>query len=181
MSATQQKKAESAAEPVCGMDATPRAEHRWLQRLVGDWTFEAEDSQPSGEPAGKATGRERVRALGDIWILAEGEGEMPGGTTGRTLMTLGYDPVRRRVVGTWIGSMMTHHWVYDGDLDTAAGVLRLESDGPSMADDGTLARYRDVIALRSDDERTLTASVREADGSWRPFMVSTYRRTRAQG
>ena len=104
---------------------------------------------------------------------------MPGGTTGRTLMTLGYDPVRRRVVGTWIGSMMTHHWVYDGEFDAARDVLTLESDGPSMADDGTMARYRDVIELRSDDERTLTASVREADGSWRAFMVSTYRRRRA--
>ena len=149
MSATQQKKAESTGGNRSVAWMPRRGQHRWLQRLVGDWTFETEDLQPSGQlsgqPSGKATGREHVRALGDIWILAEGEGEMPGGTTGRTLMTLGYDPVRRRVVGTWIGSMMTHHWVYDGEFDAARDVLTLESDGPSMAGDGTMARYRDVM------------------------------------
>ena len=33
------------------------------------------------------------------------------------IMTLGYDPQKKRFVGTLIGSMMTHLWVYDGALD----------------------------------------------------------------
>jgi hypothetical protein len=68
--------------------------------------------------------------------------------------------------------------VYDGALDAAERVLALESDGPSMAGDGTMARYRDAIELVSDDHRILTSSVRNADGTWTQFMTAHYRRTR---
>ena len=27
------------------MQAAPRQEHRWLERLVGEWTFEGEDQR----------------------------------------------------------------------------------------------------------------------------------------
>jgi hypothetical protein len=102
---------------------------------------------------------------------------MPGGTPATMIMTLGYDPQQKRFVGTWIGSMMTHLWVYDGALDATERVLALESDGPSMTGDGTMARYRDAIELQSDDHRILRSSVRDADGTWRPFMTAHYRRT----
>ena len=82
------------------------------------------------------------------------------------IMTLGYDPERKRFCGTWIGSMMTHFGVYDGALDAVERVLALKSDGPSMAGDGKMARYRDAIELRSDDHRILTSSVRGDDGTW---------------
>ena len=101
---------------------------------------------------------------------------MPGGAPATMIMTLGYDPQAKRFVGTWIGSMMTNLWVYDGALDATERVLALESEGPSMAGDGTMARYRDAIEIRDDDHRTLTSSVRSADGTWKQFMTATYRR-----
>jgi hypothetical protein len=72
--------------------------------------------------------------------------------------------------------MMTYLWVYDGALDAAERVLALDSDGPSMAGDGKMARYRDAIELASDDHRILTASVLGADGIWKQFMTAHYRR-----
>ena len=91
---------------------------------------------------------------------------MPDGGPATTLMTLGYDPQTKRVVGTWVGSMMTHMWVYDAELDPAGKVLALNSEGPSMEDDGTTSRYQDVIEFKSDDHRVLTARVQGADGQW---------------
>ena len=81
----------------------PQAEHRWLQQLVGAWTLDGEATMELGQPPATFTGTERVRSLGDLWFLAEGEGEMPGGGTATTLMTLGYDPQKGRFVGTFIG------------------------------------------------------------------------------
>jgi hypothetical protein len=102
---------------------------------------------------------------------------MPGCGAVTTLMTLGYDPARKRYAGTWIGSMMSHLWIYDGWLNETATVLTLESEGPSMAGDGTMAKYRDIIDLQNDDHRLLRTQVLGDGGEWRDFMVASYRRT----
>ncbi|MEX2220250.1 MAG: DUF1579 domain-containing protein [Candidatus Rokuibacteriota bacterium] len=156
--------------------AVPQKEHRWLEKLVGEWTSEGEATMAPGKPPEKFKGTESVRSLGGLWILAEGQGEMPDGGAATTMMTLGYDPNRKRFVGTFIGSMMTHLWVYDGALDAAARVLTLEAEGPSMAAEGQMATYRDVIEFKSDDLRVLTSHVRSDDGTWQGFMTANYRR-----
>ena len=104
------------------MKTEPQKEHQWLQKLVGEWTYEGEATMEPGEPPAKMTGTESVRSLGGLWILAEVQGEMPGGGVATTMMTLGYDPQKRRYVGTWIDSMMTRLWVYEGALDAAERV-----------------------------------------------------------
>ncbi len=151
-------------------------EHEWLQKLVGEWTFEAEATMEPGKPPERSTGTENVRSLGGLWILAEGQGDMPGCGPATMLMTLGYDPQKKRYVGTWVGSMMSHLWVYDGALDAAERVLTLDAEGPSMAAEGELAKYRDVIELKSDDHRVLTSHALGDDGEWHRFMTASYRR-----
>lgn len=158
------------------MRTEPQKEHKWLQKLVGEWTYETEASMGPGKPPEKATGSESVRTLGDLWVLCEGRGEMPGGGMADTLMTLGYDPEKKRFVGTWIGSMMTWLWIYDGSLDAAQRVLTLESDGPDFEIEGKLAKYWDVIEWKSDDHRVLTSHVLGEDGKWNQFMTANYRR-----
>jgi hypothetical protein len=162
------------------MQATPQQEHLWLQQLVGEWTSEARMTM-AAEPAEACKGTERVRSLGGLWILAEGQGEMPGGGSATMLMTLGYDPAKKRYVGTWVGSMMTHLWLYDGELDSSGKVLTLNSEGPDMSPGalpGKLARYRDVIEIKAADHRILTSHFLGDDGKWQQFMTADYRRTK---
>jgi hypothetical protein len=159
-------------------EITPQKEHQWLERLVGEWTSEAEMAAEPGKPPERCKGTERVRSLGGLWILAEGTGEMPGGGAAQTMMTLGYDPQRKRCVGTFVASMMTHLWIYEGALDAAGRVLTLETEGPSMAAEGTMTRYRDVMEVESDDHRVLTSHMLGEDGTWRLFMTAHYRRKR---
>ncbi len=158
------------------MNAEPQKEHRWLEALVGDWTYEAEAGAGPGQPSQKATGSETVRSLGRLWMLGEGLGKMPDGGDAKTQITLGYDPDRKRFVGTWIGSMMTHMFVYDGELDAAGKVLTLSTTGPSFAGDGKNAKYQDVITVKDADHRVLTSRVQGEDGQWTEFMTAHYRR-----
>lgn len=74
------------------------------------------------QPPQKSTETEKVRSLGGLWIQCKGQGEMCGGPA-TTMMTLGYDPQKQRFVGTWLGSMMTYLWLYDGEMDAAQRVL----------------------------------------------------------
>ncbi len=158
----------------------PTKFHQWLMQLVGSWQFESVAEMGPDQPPMKATGRETVRAIGDLWIVAEGEGEMPGGGLMKSVMTLGYDPLRAKFVGTWIGSPMAHMFVYEGELADAAGNtparLPLTTLGPSFADPTKMATYQDVLELHPDGQRMLYAQLLGDDGNWQQFMTATYRR-----
>jgi hypothetical protein len=156
-------------------------EHQLLQKLVGEWTSEGECVMEPGKPPTKMTGTESVRSVGGLWIVAEGSGEMPGGGPSTTIMTLGYDPQKKRFVGTFIGSMMTNMWVYDGSLDTSGNVLTLDTEGPQMGADGQmhegkLTKYKDIVEFKNDNERVLRSEMLGSDGKWTQIVSVTYRR-----
>jgi hypothetical protein len=158
------------------MKIEPQKQHEWLQQLVGEWTYESECSMEPGKPPEKFKGSENVRSIGELWVLGESHGEMPGGGIATMLITLGYDPQKQRYIGTWVGSMMSHLWLYDGSLDDTEKVLTLDTEGPSCAGEGKLVKYKDVIEIKSNDHRVLTSHMLGEDGEWRPFMTANYRR-----
>jgi len=158
------------------MQSEPTQEHAWLRELVGSWAYTSSCFMGPDKPAMEASGREVIRALGELWIVCENEGRMPDGQTMHAIMTLGYDPARQRFVGTWIGSPMTHMFLYEGQLDDQRRVLPLETTGPSMVEPTKTARYRDVIEVRSPDERAMYAEMLGDDGAWFRFMSANYRR-----
>jgi hypothetical protein len=146
----------------------PQAEHAWLQQLVGEWTAEMEMTMAPGQPPVRCKGVDRVRSLGGLWVI--GEGEVPGGGIAHNVMTLGFDPRTGRFAGTFVASVMTHLWVYDGGLDAQRKKLTLDCEGPSMAEEGgTLAKYQDAIEIVSPAHRVLTSRIRLPDGSWNQF------------
>lgn len=146
--------------------------HVWLKQLVGDWEVVA--TMPGHDPL--PTSRETVRAIGAFWIQAEGHGSMPSGDDYSSLLTLGYDPRVDHVVGSWIGSMMPHIFVYHGTLNAGSQELTLDCEGPDFADPTRSASFREVVTLLTDDHRTFTSSIEAADGSWTEIMRADYRR-----
>jgi hypothetical protein len=160
------------------MKAEPQKEHQWLDKLVGEWTYEHEAASEPGKTPEKFTGTETVRSLGGLWVVCEGRGEMPGGGASTTIMTLGYDPAKKRYVGTFIGSMMAQMWVYEGEMDPDGKVLTLDTEGPSFTAEGKTAKYKDSIELKSDDHRVLTSRFQDDDGNWHELMTAHYRRTK---
>lgn len=160
------------------MKSEPQKEHDWLLNLVGDWTFEGESIMGPDQPPMKSSGSETVRALGRLWIVGEGKAQMPDGSPGTMMITLGFDPRTGRFVGTWVGSMMTHLWVYDGALDAAGKVLTLDATGPSFTGEDSMSKYQDIITVESRDHRILTSRVMTDEGKWHQFMTVHYRRSK---
>ena len=154
----------------------PQEQHQWLHRMVGEWTGEGEALMEPGQATEKWKTTERVRSIAGLWVQAEGESEMPEGGLASTVMTLGYDPQKKRFVGSFIGSMMANLWIYEGTLDASRKVLTLDTEGPSFKGDGTLSKYQDVIEFVSDDHRLLKSRVLGEDGQWTEFMTASYRR-----
>jgi hypothetical protein len=69
--------AKTQQEPI--MNTEPQKEHQWLQKLVGEWTYETEAMMSPDQPPERATGTESVRSIGGLWVVGEGQGEMPCG------------------------------------------------------------------------------------------------------
>ncbi|GAA0843179.1 DUF1579 domain-containing protein [Cupriavidus pauculus] len=156
-------------------------EHRWLHKLVGKWIGEGEAQMGPDTPAQAWKIPEEVSQIGDLWVQGRSEGDFPGCAAATTVMTLGYDPSRKHFVGTFVGSMMTHMWIYEGDLEADGKTLTMRADGPSFTPDGNIvegkmAKYRDVVAFEDDDTRTLTSFMQTDDGQWMQIMQARYRR-----
>lgn len=150
---------------------TPHEQHRWLERLLGEWTY-GSPSEPDCD------GTEIVRPLGRLWVIGEGEGKMPDGAPALMRITLGYDPAKGHFTGTWVGSMMSHLWIYKGTLDATGQILTLDSEGPDFTNPGQTASYRDIIEFTSDNTRLLRSETPGPDGVWKEFMRLEYRRKR---
>lgn len=160
------------------MNAEIQKEHRWLQKLVGQWAGECECQIP-GQPPAKTSGTEVVRSIGGLWTVGEGEGECPmSKSLVQSIMTLGYDPQKQRFVGTFIASMMTHMWHYEGTLDESANRLVLDTQGPDFTGKSGLVRYQDIIEFTDDDHRILRSQVLGENGQWQEFMIGHYERVK---
>lgn len=158
------------------MKAEPQAEHEWLQQLVGEWTYASECDMGPGKPATRFEGTESVRSVGALWIIGEGKCEMPDGDTGTMIITIGFDPAKKQFVGTWIGSMMTLLWVYEGALDATRKVLTLEAEGPDFSSAGRRTKYQDIIEINGPNAHTFSSRMLGEDGTWRTIMTARYRR-----
>ena len=153
----------------------PQKEHAVLQNFVGEWESESEASMP-GMPAIKCKGTMSGKMLGSFWMVSDVKGEMPGGMKMSALYTLGYDPEKKKYIGTWIDSAISHMWTYSGTLDETGKKITLEAEGPNFMEPGKLSKYRDIYEFKSKDHMTLTSEMQGADGKWSPFMKGNIRR-----
>jgi uncharacterized protein DUF1579 len=162
-------------KPTAALDVPkPGPEHEWLHQFVGEWETEAE-CRAEGKSPMKSKGTERVRLIGDLWIVAEGQSIIMDKPM-TSILTLGYDSEQKKYVGTWIGSWMTHLWQYRGSLDKSGKTLTLETEGTCPQFPGTMAKFKEVMEVKSRDHRVFTSSMREKDGKWTTIATINYRR-----
>ncbi len=159
-----------AAATVCeAQDAPPKIEptkeREWLKQFVGEWEGDV----------GKAVWNTRM--LGNLWMVSEVKGTL-GDTPMTAVMTVGYDPQKKKYVGTWVDSVLPHLWTLEGKVDTSGKILALEAEAPNPAAGGKMTKFRDTIVIKSIDHYLITSSMQGDDGKWNDFMTVNYRRKR---
>lgn len=157
---------------------TAQAEHLWLQKLVGSWTWVNQWQESPESPVVKFEGVEVVSPIGEVWIQGVSTMKGPSGGESISQLTLGYDPAKGRFVGTFLTSMMTYLWVYDGFLDEGDTKLVLQASGPSMDPTAGTTAYRDVIEFHGPNRRTFSSFMQKGS-DWVKIMETTYLRTSA--
>lgn len=157
------------------MFETPQEAHHWLKPLEGVWLSEMECQMGPDQPAMKTTGEVTCRSLGGMWYLIEGGGEDADTGAWSTLMTLGYDVAQGLYVGSFVGSMMSCLWSYQGALDKSGRKLTLDTMGPKCGSEG-MASYKDAIEIIDETQWVLTSEILTETGDWVQIMRSEHRR-----
>ncbi len=153
----------------------PLKEHDWLKQLAGEWEVEAEAVMEPGKPPVRSTGTESARTLGGFWLVGELKSSFMGApVTG--VMTVGYDPAKKKYVGTWVCSVDGYLWHYEGAVDPAGKVLTLNTEGPDMTRPGKTCKMRDVLEVKGPDHVVLTSHMQTEDGKWVQFMTMNKKR-----
>jgi hypothetical protein len=153
-----------AAEPEM---PKPGPEHELLKKFVGDW--DATVNFMGGEEKGSAT---YTLGLGGFWLTETFTGDF-GGQKFEGRGTTGYDPFKKKYVGTWIDSVSPTIMVMEGTYDKAANTLT--DTGEGIGPDGKLQKLKDVTEFADKDTIVFTMySV--ADGKDQQMMKITYKR-----
>lgn len=153
----------------------PDKEHEFLTKFVGEWVTEAEGSPGPGQPPMKCKGTMSARMLGKFWMVAESKMDAFGAPM-QAVQTIGYDPRKKKYIGTWVDSMMNHMWRYEGTVDAAGTTLTVEAEGPNFVAQGKATKFRDAYEFKSPDHIVATSSMLGEDGKWTTFMSGHMRR-----
>lgn len=146
----------------------PTKEHEWLLKFAGTWEGQGECYFDPNKPM-KLQGTETAKAVGGFWLQSDIKGEFAGQPMAGC-MTLGYDPNKKKFVGTWIDSMSSHMFKYEGTVDSTGNVLTLEGEGPSPLDPSKMAKFKDVTEFKGADQKVMSSFVQGPDGKWIPMM-----------
>lgn len=152
----------------------PTKEHEWLKQFAGEWDVETEAFMEPGQPPMKMKGTESARMLGGFWIVGENKGEFMGAPfTG--IMTFGYDPEKKKYIGTWVDSNTSTLWQYLGTANASGKILTLETEGFCPLE-GKVCQFKNTFEFKSKDHRVLTGTKLGKDGKWTTAMTVTARR-----
>ncbi len=155
------------------MFGKPQEQHRGLDQFVGSWRIEQTCHTPDGK-TNQVQSEMTCRMLGGLWLILDQSGTSDEGDW-TCMTTLGYDPKKNQYIGTFVGSMMTHMWEYQGQVDASGKRLPLSTVGPTFDGAGT-ANYRDTIEVVSADVWRFTSDMEQKDGEWSQIMAATHTR-----
>jgi hypothetical protein len=155
----------------------PVKEHEWLNKFIGNWEYDTEIFMEPGKPPMKTKGTETVRSLGGYWIVADGKSEMMGKPF-TSVLTLGYDPQAKKYIGTWVDSMGSTLWKYEGAVDSTGKILTLETEGPCPMKPEQIVKFNETTEFKNKDERVFTSKMMGDDGKWTTILRVTSRRTK---
>jgi hypothetical protein len=159
------------------MFAQPSKAHEFFYDLLGQWTFEHRCDAGPDLPVSNTTGRMSARSMGGLWLLIDCEGDNPEGGTWSSQFILGYDPAKEKYVGSFVASMMTHQWLYEGQVEASGRKLVMDTQGPSFEGEG-MKNYRDIFEIVDEDHWILRSEMEMPDGSWKEFLEGHQRRAK---
>jgi hypothetical protein len=150
----------------------PSPEHDLLKQDAGMWDATIESfNEPGGKPDVSKGVETNTLICGGLWLVQDFKGVVAGMEFQGHGLT-GYDPAKRKYVGTWVDSMTTSiapiESTYDASKKTMTGAM--EMAGP----DGKPMKVTTVTTFKEDGTRVFTLNMPGPDGKDFTMMRITY-------
>src|SRR4051794_36389371 len=155
----------------------PLPEHKVLATEEGTWdaTIRMYEKGPDAEPS-VSKGSEVNEVLpGGLWVLSKFEGDF-GGMKFLGRGQFGYDPVRKKYIGTWLDSTSTVLSLLDGDYDAKTKTMTFVGDGYDPVQKAKFTQKM-VTKTKDDGSRAFTLYMKfEGRPAEVKFLEITYTR-----
>lgn len=169
----------SLASPVTAQEPPPvqkpLPEHKILAADEGTWdaTIRMYAGGPDAEPS-VSKGREVNEVLpGGLWVLSKFEGDF-GGMKMYGRGQFGYDPAKKKYIGTWLDSTSTVLSMLEGEYDARTKTMTFAGDGYDPVQKVKFTQKM-VTKTRDDGSRVFTLSMKfEGQPAEAKFLEITY-------
>jgi Protein of unknown function (DUF1579) len=153
----------------------PSPEHKILSADVGIWdaTIKTYMGGPDSEPLVSKGVETNEAMLGGMWVLSRFEGSFgPAKFEGRG--QFGYDPVKKKYVGTWIDSMSPSLSTLEGTYDAKSKTITYVGDGYEPSRKSKFTQKMETIT-KDDGSRVFSLYMKfEGETKETKFMEITY-------
>ena len=137
------------------MPAKPTAEHKIVTADEGTWDATVKSyNGPDSEPMVSKGVEVNTVVTGGLWLSSVFKADF-GGMAFEGHGQFGYDPTRKKYVGTWIDSMSPSLIVLEGTYNPDTKTMTYTGDGVWPID-GTKLTHRMVTTAKSDGSRVFT-------------------------
>ena len=153
----------------------PTEAHKILATEEGTWdaTVKAYVGGPNAEPSVSKGVETNEMMPGGMWLVSKFDGEF-GGNKFQGRGQFGFDPLKKKYVGTWVDSMSPTLSVLEGTYDAKTKTMSYVGDGVDVS---TKAKYtqRMVTTTKDDGSRVFSLFMKyEGRGDEVKFMEITY-------
>lgn len=139
----------------------PTDEHKRMLAGVGEWegtltSYWDPTAKPTPVPA-----HETVTSIGEFWVLSDFHCTFMGAPyhgSGH----YGYDPDKKKYIGTWVDSMSSQFALMEGEMDTKTNALIMRWQAKDMT--GKVVPHRSE-SINNGDSHTMTFYSGEGAGS----------------
>ena len=146
----------------------PSEEHKMLARDEGTWTVEMKMMTPNGEPMVMPGKEVNTMTLNGLWMMSEFES---GPFQGRG--QFGWDPVKKKFIGTWIDNMNPYLTVQEGTYDKEAGALVMFSKGINP-ETQKMEKMKSVTKFTGEDKKHFVMSRNTGGDQWEVMFEINY-------
>jgi hypothetical protein len=158
--------------------ATPSDEHSVLNQFVGEWKSTGKGMDPSGKMTDMPGFEFDRMVLGDFWLFFVYNSQIAGKPfVGHGM--IGYDPARKKYVGSWVDSMSPYMTTFEGTTDKTNKILTLETFGTDPMTEKS-CKGRMVFEFQDQDHRSLKSYKMDDSGESKLVFELHYTREQAQ-